>query len=268
MSENTLHRALNMLRISGCFLVGPVTIGMLYAYMSTEYMGSARIYCKNLVWSQAFLVDDCQVSTAQDKVCKSNLLDMQRRHDVPPTVTSMIERWPYVSCFVLGLGATNLFTCLIMVSYLCDRPHLTLYVYGCIVSLWGVFGTSASDLSSYLDQVHSVFTCLLLFFCTWAVASMSMDESYVFMRGHVCPTGMYKWGIVVQGLVLVFAGVGMFSSAVALYIMGNQNSVDAYYKALRCLSIFEQIFLLGFVVCMWNRIKAALCNIFKPHNQT
>jgi hypothetical protein len=267
MSEALLHRGLNALRVSGCFLMGPVTIGMLYAFMSTDYLGSARIYCKNLAWSEPFLIDDCQVSTAQDKICESNLLDMQRRHDVPPTITSMIERWPYVSCFVLGLGATNLFTCLIMVSYFCNRPHLTLYVYACIISLWGVFGTSASDLSSYLDHVHSVFTCLLLFFCTWAVASMSMDESYVFMRGCVRPTGLYKWGVVGQVLVLVLAGVGMFSSAVALYILGNQNSVDAYYKALRCLSIFEQIFLLGFVVCMWNRIRAALCNIFAPQNQ-
>jgi hypothetical protein len=144
---------------SGCFLLGPGTLILVISFMIHDPSKDARVYCKDMDWypGTTSRLDGCKMNIAVDTVCKNDISDKIKL----PTISKTIEYWPYATILVMGTAMLNIFIAIIFYSIHYNDIYPRTISYISVVSLLGVFGTSAYGDDMFIYNTHVIVTGVL-----------------------------------------------------------------------------------------------------------
>lgn len=134
-----------------------------------------RVYCKSTTWyldvfsGKPELCEDDTRTLAKKAYRGMCVPHLSVNHPVVSTITSVIEFWPYVACFVIGAGVASASTVFLFVCMARDLPWLAFVSCLAPVLCFGVVGTSIEwgDDYAWLGYLHIV-TAIVLIGCMCA----------------------------------------------------------------------------------------------------
>jgi hypothetical protein len=159
-------------------------------------------------------------------------------HILFPTVSELLEEWPYITPLFFGAGLSSLFIAIVLVS---TDWQLSL-AYLSMVSAWGVVGTSNGANVSQLEYFHVVFTSLL-FITSFALL-------------YVCSRS-------VPSRISAFAAlVTAIAASIAIPLLTPAS--DASNAAYEVLGVSELLYVAIYVGSMRQWVKSFLYSIEPP----
>jgi hypothetical protein len=154
-----------------------------------------------------------------------------------PTVTYSMERWPYATTLVLGVGVSSIFAAEVVCLPWHRNYFQTCMAYVAMVAMWGVFGTCTPRGVAWVDDMHTAVTAILLL--------STMAYSLLSVRSAFWEYSCVSCVILAMMLCSLASCVG---ASVFLFTPGRAE--DAYVFWHEVLAVSELTYLLEFSVLM------------------
>ena len=235
----------------GVILVGPVTLGLLYAYTWTDRDQVDTIRSKDYRWHLNYEIrENCSVDMAERIRCPEKSLVM------PPTISELLAHWVYAGTLVLGMGATHLFIAVLMIAIINMDFQVAFVGYASLLCFWAVVGTSSYGSDLALRVTHFV-AAGCTFMLTFAYTAIMVTKHRHLFGSTLAYVIQILMGITNICMVIVFAVMSqMPSNNFGNPIVGGIANTEFVHGLV---SIGEQVYLL--LYCLQSMV--VMRNYFK-----
>jgi hypothetical protein len=195
-----LKQAIRLIGYSGCLItgIGPIVLVLLVFYTGGGI--SDRFYCpSNTLTTMRSEVDagiyidkylwrvqgNSSWAPVEAYVDWERTPDPLQVADPIPTISACIEKWPHVSVFIFGVGASNICIGAIFMSLLYDAKRtenfqlVPIGSYICLILSWGLVGSSIRGGVEWISDVHNIIAVISMVssFSTATVFVIKQNET-------------------------------------------------------------------------------------------
>lgn len=254
LDPNTMARGAQASAVIGSFLIGPATVGMIYAFMFDSNPGG-KLDCASVTWHMGYdSREGCSVDIAERIRCGSGgascfSLTKGAFGGFPPTLAAVIDGWVYAGTVITGSGVFHIFLALFVQGAMVGDGLLVVTSYLQVICFLSMVGTSSyggNKIFMTVNAVTSVSTFTLFFIC---------NSLMLWRHPKVWASQLAYFVYAINTLTMFFV---VFSFLFVGFEYGPGKSCDVQYLAAGILSIAEQAFLLMYsllILVMFNNSR-------------